>query len=712
MGENLVRKILREHLVEGDLTPGSEIGIRIDQCLTQDATGTTVFLLFESMGIDRVQCELAVSYVDHNMSQFGPENHNDHLYLQTVAPKFGAYHSRPGNGICHQVHLERFAVPGKTLLGSDSHTPTCGGIGMLAIGAGGLDVAVAMGGGPFYLPSPRVIGVELVGSLPPWVASKDIIFRVLSILTTKGNVGCIIEYFGEGVKSLNVPARSTCTNMGAEVGVTTSIFPSDEITRAYMEAQGRGEQWRPLEADADATYDRITKAVHERDEAVVENIRKYGVNVSVEGPDEDGFYHVGFDRLRIDLSELEPLCAAPGSPDNITTVRSLAGRRVDQVLVGSCTNSSYQDLMVVASVLKGRHVHPNVEFGVAPGSRQVFNMIAQNNALATYIGAGARILESACGPCIGQGQSPGAGRVSLRTFNRNFKGRSGTPDDQVYLVSPETAAAAAVTGEFTDPRDLPSRVGIEYPRVEWPERFVIDDGMILPPLSEEEARRAEVIRGDTIVTPPAGEPPPEDLHGRVLIKCGDKVTTDHIMPAGAWLKYRSNVPRYAEAVFLRYINEANEEVEFRTPDGRSFAEHARAVRESGRHGVIVGRDSYGQGSSREHAALCPMYLGVRAVIANAIERIHKANLVNFGIVPLLFANRKDYERIRPDDDLEIAGLREAIASGADRLTVRDATQGFDFEVRLELTPRERRILAAGGKLAYTKQQLGQPAEVG
>ena len=708
MGKSLTYRILEEHLAEGELSPGREIGIRIDQCLTQDATGTTAFLLFESMGIPRVRCDLAVSYVDHNMAMNGPENHTDHLYLQSVATKYGAYHSRPGNGICHQVHLERFGAPGCTLLGSDSHTPTGGGIGMIAIGAGGLDVAVAMGGGPFYLAAPRVIGVELTGSLKPWVASKDIILRLLSILTTRGNVGCVIEYFGSGVACLDVPARSTCTNMGAELGVTTSVFPSDEVTRQFLEAQGRGNSWRVLQGDPDAEYHRITKRLHvEREARVLDNIRKYGVGAKVSDPGPDGYVEAGFDRIRLNLDELEPLCATPGSPDNVAPVREHRGKRVDQVLVGSCTNSSFHDLMVVGHVLKGRHVHPNVEFGVAPGSRQVFNMIAANGALADYIAAGSRILESACGACIGQGQSPGAGRVSLRTFNRNFTGRSGTPNDQVFLVSPETAVAAAVTGEFTDPRELGSKLGIPYPTIEIPARFVVDDGMILPPLSAAEAARAQVIRGDTIVTPPAGRVPPEKLDGRVLIKCGDKISTDHIMPAGIYLKHRSNVPEYAKAVFLNYIAPGGDKtVSFASEGGPSFFQKASACRDSGRHGVVVAGDSYGQGSSREHAALCPMYLGAKAVIAMAIERIHKANLVNFAIAPLLFVNEADYNRIDVDDDLVIEGLLSAITSGAEKVTVRDRTKSFDFACSLPLTRRERNILAAGGKLEFTKAQGG------
>ncbi|HUW82249.1 MAG TPA: aconitate hydratase [Phycisphaerae bacterium] len=697
MAETMVHKILREHLIEGELVAGREIGVRIDQCLTQDATGTTAFLLFEAMQIPRVRCELAVSYVDHNMSQFGPENHNDHLYLQSVATKVGAYHSRPGNGICHQVHLERFGQPGKTLLGSDSHTPTNGGIGMLAIGAGGLDVAVAMGGGPFYMTCPRVIGVELTGRLQPWVASKDIIFRLLSILTTKGNVGCVVEYHGEGVGCLNVPARSTCTNMGAELGVTTSVFPSDDLTRRFMEAQQRADQWQALAPDPDARYDRITKMLHgARDAAVIDNIRTYCAGVEVSKPDKNGFVEVGFDKIVIDLGKLEPLCATPGSPDNITTVGQHAGKEVDQVLVGSCTNSSYQDLMLCAEAMKGRTVHPKVEMGVSPGSRQVFTMIGRNGALADFIAAGARILESACGPCIGQGQSPGQDRVSLRSFNRNFDGRSGTKNDTVYLVSPETAVASAITGVFTDPRDLTEQLGIAYRQVEWPEKFEVDDSMVLPPVPADRADKAEVIRAPTIVTPPGGQPVPEDLAGKILIKVGEKITTDHIMPAGAFLKFRSNVPEYAKAVF-HPLNE---------PDRPTFHERASSLRDAGGHGVIVAGDSYGQGSSREHAALCPMYLGVKAVIAKAIERIHKANLINFAIVPLLLGDVADYDRLEEGDELRIPALAAAVRDGAETVTVTDVSRGFDFVCRLDLSERDRRTLSAGGKLLLTGQNSG------
>ncbi len=695
MGQNLVKKILAEHLVEGELTPGGEIGLRIDQCLTQDATGTTAFLLFESMGLERVRCDLAVSYVDHNMAQFGPENHADHMYLQSIAPKVGAYHSRPGNGICHQVHLERFGRPGATLLGSDSHTPTSGGLGMVAIGAGGLDVAVAMGGGAFYTTCPRVIAVELRGRLRPWVASKDIILQLLGILTTKGNVGCVVEYTGEGVTALDVPARSTCTNMGAELGVTTSVFPSDEATRAFLSAQDRVDQWQPLAADPDAEYDRITKKLHvERDARALANMRQHCQGLTESEPDAGGFVTVSFDRIVINLDELAPMCAGPGSPDNITTVREVAGLKVDQVLVGSCTNSSYQDLALCARALRGRRVADHVEFGINPGSRQVLRMISDSGELSDLIAAGVRILEAGCGPCIGQGQSLAEGAVSVRTFNRNFSGRSGTPNDRTYLVSPQTAIVTAVAGVLTDPRDGAGEFNIDCPVVDTPETVTVDDSMIQPPLPPDAARAAEVVRGATIVTPPAGERPPEHLRGRVLIKVGDKITTDHITPAGTFLKYRSNVPEYAKAVFL-LLNEGGKP---------TFAERALAAKQAGLHGVIVAGDSYGQGSSREHAALCPMYLGVRAVLAKAIERIHKANLINFGIVPLLFDDPNDCDRLAADDEVTISGLSAAIERGDETIDMTVGGRDVEIACRLDLTRRERRLLMAGGLLNATREK--------
>ncbi len=693
MAQTVAQKVLSEHLVAGRMDPGGEIGIRIDQTLTQDATGTTAFLLLEAMEIDRVKTELSVSYVDHNLAQFGPENHNDHVYLQSIARKVGAYHSRPGNGICHQVHLERFARPGGTLLGSDSHTPTAGGMGMIAIGAGGLDVAAAMGGGAFYTTCPGIIGVELTGTPGPWVQAKDIILRLLSILTTKGNVGCVVEYFGDGVAALPVPARATCTNMGAELGVTTSVFPADETTRQFLAAQGRGEQFVPLAADEGAAYDRITKRHHaERDAAVIERIGEHCADVELSAPDRDGMVTVSFGGVAIDLSRLEPLAAATPSPDNVCSVSEIAGTKVAQVAVGSCTNSSFQDLMLVAAVLKGRTVHPSVELAVSPGSRQVLSMLAANGALGDLVAAGARILESGCGPCIGMGFAPAEGAVSLRTFNRNFAGRSGTAGDMVYLVSPATAVAAALTAEVTDPRDLTELLNLSCPAIEAPRAFPIDDSMLQEPLPPSQAADARVIRGTTIVRPPRGGRLPETLDGTVLIKVADKVTTDHIMPAGSLMKYRSNVPRYAEYVFDCHNR----------PDEPTFAQRAQLVQAAGKAGVIVAGDSYGQGSSREHAALCPMYLGVRVVIAKAIERIHQANLVNFGILPLTFEQPADYDRIDAADELSIRDTAAAVAS-RDTAAVHNATKGFDFTCRVKLAPRQRKVLAAGGLLNYAAE---------
>jgi len=653
MALNLTYKILKDHLISGELIAGESIGIRIDQTLTQDATGTTAFLLFESMNAGRVKTQVSVSYIDHNMSQFGPENHNDHLYLQTVAAKSGVYHSRAGNGICHQVHLERFGKPGATLLGSDSHTPTCGGIGMLAIGAGGLDVAVAMGGGAFYLTCPKVIGVKLTGKLQEWVASKDVILKLLSILTTKGNVGCVIEYFGPGVGDLSVPQRATITNMGAELGVTTSVFPSDTQTQKFLEAQKRGSDYKAISPDENAKYDRV---------------------------------------IEIDLSSLEPMAACPSSPDNIKTVRELAGTKVGQVVIGSCTNSSFTDLMLVAGVLAQKSTNPMVEFAIAPGSRQVLSMLAANNSLAKIIAGGTRLLESGCGPCIGQGYSPANDVVSVRTFNRNFAGRTGTSPDFAFLVSPESAIAAALTGEFTDPRELTSKFGIKYPKVEMPSAFLIDDSMIEKPLGPAKAANAEVLRGPTIVVPEAAKQLPAKLTAKVLLKCGDKITTDHIMPAGAFLKYRSNVPKYAEVVF-NCFNEKGKP---------TFAQRGLELKAKGIGGVIVAGESYGQGSSREHAALCPMYLGVKAVLAKTIERIHKANLINFAILPIQFANATDYDKISAEDELVIDNLLEAIKS-SDKICIKDVTGNFEIQGTITLSNRDREILLAGGLLEFTRK---------
>ncbi len=642
MGYTLAEKILRDHLVDGEYEPGNEIGIRIDQTLTQDATGTMAYLQFESMGLEGIATELSVSYVDHNTIQVGFENADDHRYLQSVAERYGIYFSRPGNGICHQVHLERFGRPGKTLLGSDSHTPTGGGLGMIAIGAGGLDVAVAMGGGPYYLTAPKVMEVYLTGELQPWVTPKDVILKVLQILSTKGNVGWVCEYTGDGIKSLTVPDRATITNMGAETGVTTSIFPSDEQTRRFLAAQAREEHWIQLSPDPDATYDRS---------------------------------------IEIDLSELEPLVAAPHSPGNVIPLSEVEGVPVDQVLVGSCTNSSYTDMMTVARMVKGRQLPASVSFGVAPGSRQVLRMMAKSGALDDLIGFGARILESACGFCIGNSMSPGTDAVSVRTSNRNFKGRSGTPSANVYLTSPVIAAAAAIRGEFIDPQDL----GMEFPRIEMPERFEIDDSMIIPPRSPGERAKVQIFRGPNIGEPPRNMPMPDSIKGIVSIKVEDNITTDHIMPAGSRLKYRSNVPKYSTFVF--------------EPLDPDFSRRAAELRDKGMHNVIVAGLSYGQGSSREHAAMCPMYLGVKAVIAKSIERIHAANLVNFGIVPLYFVRDSDYELIEPGMHITIPDIRKAIESGESE--TKAIIGDHEIPLRMELSRRQRDILIAGGLLPYT-----------
>lgn len=635
---NIAQKIFSEHLVEGSLDGGGEIGIRIDHTLTQDATGTMAYLQFESMGIDRVAVERAVSYVDHNTVQVGPENADDHAYLRSVAARYGAVFSRPGNGICHQLHLERFGKPGKTLLGSDSHTPTGGGLGMLAIGAGGIDVAVAMGGGAFFMPVPRVIRINLYNRLPAGVSAKDVVLHVLSILSTKGNVGCILEYGGDALATLDVPERATITNMGAECGVTTSVFPSDLITKRFLASQRREADWVELIADEDAEYERV---------------------------------------IDIDLSGLEPLAAAPHSPGNIVTVASCAGKPVQQVLFGSCTNSSYRDLKTVAMILKGRTVHPDVSAGLAPGSRQVLEMLAQEGLLTDLIKAGVRLFESACGFCIGNHASPGEGAVSLRTSNRNFEGRSGTLSAGVYLVSPETAAVAALRGVFTDPREACAGL----PAVMPPAAYEIDDSMfIMPP---EDGRTVEIVRGPNIGKVPVNPPLPEELKGCCTIKVGDKITTDHIMPAGARLKYRSNVERYAQYVFEGVDS--------------GFAKRASGLRDEGMHNVIIAGESYGQGSSREHAALCPMFLGVKAVVAIGLERIHRANLINFGIVPFLFDCADDYNAIEQGAVLKIEGLRKAIeGDGQASLLVGDERKPVALHV--DLSNRERAILLAGGLL--------------
>ena len=639
MGYTLSQKIIKAHLVSGDMTPGSEIGLRIDQTLTQDATGTMAYLQLEAMNIPRVKTELSVAYIDHNTLQNGFENADDHRFIQSVAVKRGIRFSRPGNGICHQVHLERFGIPGKTLLGSDSHTPTGGGIGMLAMGAGGLDVAVAMGGGTYYIPMPETVKINLTGKLPPWVVAKDIILEVLRRMSVKGGLGKIIEYAGEGIKTLSVPERATITNMGAELGATTSIFPSDEITRAFLKAQDREKDFVQLEADPDAVYD---------------------------------------EELTIDLSALAPLAAMPHMPDNVKTVEEIGNINIDQVCIGSCTNSSLFDMLKVAAILKGKTVAPNVSLSIAPGSKQVLAMLAENGALADMINAGARILESACGPCIGMGQSPNSKGISLRTFNRNFEGRSGTADAGIYLVSPETAAASAISGVLTDPRTLG-----EMPEIKMPLHFEINDNMVEMPLGEKEAENAKVIYGPNIKAVPLGHKLEATIKTDVLLKVGDNITTDHIMPAGSKiLPFRSNVPYLSQFCF--------------GVCDKSFPERCKKAGS----GIIVGGSNYGQGSSREHAALVPLYLGIRAVIAVSFARMHKANLINSGIIPLVFANPDDYNGIDEGDTLELSGIDDAIA-GADKVTVNNITKNTKITLNAEFSERARKILLAGGLLNYT-----------
>lgn len=643
---NVTEKILSKHLVSGSLKPGTEIAIKIDQTLTQDATGTMAYLQFESMGIDTVKTELSVSYVDHNTVQVGFENADDHAYLGSVAKKYGIVFSRAGNGICHQLHLERFGVPGKTLIGSDSHTPTGGGLGMIAIGAGGLDVAVAMGGGPFYLTAPKVIKINLSGKLQPGVSAKDVILKVLEHYGSSGNVGKVIEYAGDGLTTLDVPSRATITNMGTELGVTTSVFPSDAVTRRFLAAQGREADWTEITADPDAVYDSV---------------------------------------YEINLSTILPMAARPHNPGNVATIASLAGLKVDQVLIGSCTNSSYRDLKTVALLLKGKKVHPEVSVGIAPGSRQVVLELAREGLLAELVLSGVRILENACGFCIGNHQSPGTDAVSLRTSNRNFEGRSGTKSAQVYLVSPETAAAAALTGIITDPTTVDTVADVEIP-----ERFILDDSMFLyRDTASKGVPGTEIIRGPNIGTVPVGNPLPTSMAAKATIKVGDNITTDHIMPAGARLKYRSNIPLYAKYVFEPLM-----------PD---FHDVAQANQKAGLANVIIAGDSYGQGSSREHAALCPMYLGVRVVIAKSMERIHEANLINFGIVPFSFIDSADYDGIDAGDSLDFNNIAEAIA-GSGRLTVRNTTKNTTFEIRTSLSKRQQAVLAAGGLMKFIAEQ--------
>ena len=640
MGMTIGQKLIKSHLVSGEMIPGTEIGLRIDQTLTQDATGTMAYLEFEAMGVERVRTELSVAYIDHNTLQTGFENADDHRFIQSVAKKRGLLFSKPGNGICHQIHLERFGKPGKTLIGSDSHTPTGGGIGMLAIGAGGLDVAVAMGGGTYYTTMPKMTLIRLSGKLSPWVGAKDIILEVLRIMSVKGGVGKIIEYGGEGVKTLSVPERATITNMGAELGATTSVFPSDEITRSFLKAQGREEDWSELKPDPDAKYDEI---------------------------------------IDIDLSALEPMAAMPHMPDNVKKVSEIGNIEISQVCIGSCTNSSLLDLLKVAAILKGKKVAPNVSLTISPGSMQVLNMLSLDGALSDILGAGARLLECACGPCIGMGQSPQSKGVSLRTFNRNFEGRSGTADAGIYLVSPEVAAASALTGCLTDPRTLG-----EMPEIKLPERFIINDNMIEKPASVEEADAVEIKYGPNIKPFPTSVELPESIEAPAILKVGDNITTDHIMPAGAKiLPYRSNIP-YLSNFCFRQCDE-------------KFSERCKAAGK----GFIIGGANYGQGSSREHAALVPLYLGIKAVIAKSFARIHCANLINAGIMPFTFADGSDYDRIDTDDTLALEGIREKIADGKP-VTLKNLTKGEEYALNYDYSDRQTAMILAGGLLNYTK----------
>ena len=646
MGYTLAQKIIKEHILSGEMTVGSEIGLKIDQTLTQDATGTMAYLEYEAMGVPRVRTEKSVAYIDHNTLQSGFENADDHRFIGSVCKKHGIYFSRPGNGICHQVHLERFGIPGKTLIGSDSHTPTGGGIGMIAIGAGGLDVAVAMGGGAYYITYPKIVKVNLTGKLSPWVSAKDVILEVLRRMSVKGGVGKVIEYCGEGVKTLTVPERATITNMGAELGATTSIFPSDETTLAFLKAQDRADVWSELKADDDAVYD---------------------------------------EQIDIDLSQLIPLAACPHSPDNVKSVNEIGKLKIDQVCIGSCTNSSYVDMMKVAHILKGKTVDPSVSLAIAPGSKQVLNMIAENGALADMIAAGARILESACGPCIGMGQSPNSKGVSLRTFNRNFEGRSGTKDGQIYLVSPEMAAVSALTGYLTDPRTLG-----DMPEFKLPEHFKINDNMVVPPADEADMDSVEVLRGPNIKPFPQTSPLDDSIDCQVSLKVGDNITTDHIMPAGAKiLPLRSNIPAISQHCF--------------TVCDEDFPRRAKNMGKS----IIVGGSNYGQGSSREHAALAPLYLGIKAVLVKSFARIHRANLINAGILPLTFVNEADYDKINQGDEIVLADVRADVEADMSKLTVVNKTTGVEIPVLCELTGRTKDIILAGGLLDYTREQLSK-----
>lgn len=643
MGLTVAQKLIKNHLVSGDMTVGSEVGLRIDQTLTQDATGTMAYLEFEAMGVERVKTELSVAYIDHNTLQTGFENADDHRFIQSVAKKRGIRFSRPGNGICHQVHLERFGKPGKTLIGSDSHTPTGGGIGMLAIGAGGLDVAVAMGGGTYYITMPKIVNVHLTGKLNPYVAAKDVILEVLRRMSVKGGVGKIIEYTGDGVKTLSVPERATITNMGAELGATTSVFPSDEVTKAFLAAQSREEDWTELKADADAVYD---------------------------------------ETIEIDLSSLAPMAAMPHMPDRVKSVTEIGAIKVDQVCIGSCTNSSLMDMLKVAAILKGKTVCPSVSLSIAPGSKQVLNMLAKNGALADMIDAGARILESACGPCIGMGQSPNSAGVSLRTFNRNFEGRSGTADAGIYLVSPEVAAYSALTGVLSDPRELGEALDIQMP-----EKFEINDNMVALPASPEEAKDVEVMYGPNIKPFPTTEALPDALTAKAVLKVGDDITTDHIMPAGAKiLPYRSNIPHLSQFCFAVCDT--------------TFAERCKAEGK----GFVIGGANYGQGSSREHAALVPLYLGVKAVITKSFARIHCANLINAGILPLNFKDEADYDKISQGDELSLPEIKNEIINDKP-VTLRNLTTGDSYELKYDLSKRQKDIILAGGLLNYTRESL-------
>ena len=641
MGLTIAQKIIKAHLLEGEMVPGTEIALKIDQTLTQDATGTMAYLEFETMGIPRVRTERSVAYIDHNTLQSGFENADDHRYIQSVTKKHGIYFSRPGNGICHQVHLERFGIPGKTLIGSDSHTPTGGGIGMLAMGAGGLDVAVAMGGGAYYITMPKMYKVNLTGKLNDFVTAKDVSLEILRLLSVKGGVGAIIEWGGEGVKTLSVPERATITNMGTELGATTSIFPSDEITREFLKAQGRENDFVELSSDADAVYDKV---------------------------------------IDINLSELKPLIACPHSPDNVVTVESLKGTRVDQVCIGSCTNSSLLDMLKVAAILKGKIISPFVSLSISPGSKQVLSMLSQCGALTDILASGARLLECACGPCIGMGFSPNSGGVSLRTFNRNFEGRSGTADGQVYLVSPETAVAAALTGYITDPRELGT-----MPKVTMPKEFLIDDSAVIEPASEADAVNIEVLRGPNIKKFPDSFPQEDTLEAPLVLKVGDNITTDHIMPAGAKiLPYRSNIPHLSQFCF--------------GVCDKSFPERAKSAGKS----IIVGGSNYGQGSSREHAALVPLYLGVRAVITKSFARIHVANLINAGIMPLTFKNPDDYDKLTQDDVLRLTNVYSGMDNG--EIVMENVTNGEKYTLVCNFTDRQKAILKAGSLLKYTKEK--------